>query len=97
MPPPQPYTSYAGLQGPANFGLEPERIKAYNEQARARIAAEEAAEQKREEARLQLGECFFFVFFLLFLIWGYLVSMANDRQVGVEVEVEANVDFDFRE
>lgn len=60
MPPPLPYTSYAGCDGPANFGLEPERIKAYNEQARARIAVEKAAEEKREEARLRLGECFFF-------------------------------------
>lgn len=56
----EPYTSYAGPEGPAHFGLEPERIKLYNEQAKERIAAEKAAEKKAEEARLELGEFFFF-------------------------------------
>lgn len=55
-----PYTSIAGCEGPAYFGLEPERIKLYNVQAGARIAAEKAAEEKAEEARMQLGEFFGF-------------------------------------
>lgn len=52
----EPYTSYAGCEGPAHFGLEPERIKLYNVQAKERIAAEKAADKKADEALQQLGE-----------------------------------------
>lgn len=52
----EPYTAYAGCNGPANFGLEPERVKQYNVQAKERIAAEQKEDQKAEETRLQLGE-----------------------------------------
>lgn len=54
------YTAYAGCAGPANFGIPPERVKLYNKQARERIAEENAAKEKAEEALQQLGESFWF-------------------------------------